>query len=327
MKRSAPTTYIVSIALGMAAACFGTAYADDYPARPIRMIVAVPAGGGGDLTARWLAERMQIFLKQNVVVQNIGGAGGNIAAATAAKATADGQTIFFAADPIFTASPFLYPKLEFELADFAPVAMMANTPRALIVHPALPATTVAELVAIAKAKPGALTFGSGGVGTSLHLAGELLKATTGIDMRHVPYRGGGPAMVALLGGSEIQVLFNSTSSVIGPIRSGRVRGLAVGTRSRLTALPELPTFIEAGMADFVVGAVHGVLVPASVTPAIVATLNGAINNALKDTAYAKKMADEGVQLLGGTAEEFRSYLLTERKRWGTVIQKVGIRLK
>jgi tripartite-type tricarboxylate transporter receptor subunit TctC len=291
------------------------------------MIVAVPAGGGGDLTARWLAERMGQQLKQNVVVQNIGGAGGNIAAATAAKATGDGYTLFFAADPIFTASPFLYPKLDFDLRDFTPVAMMANTPRALIVHPSLPASTVAELVTIAKAKPGALTFGSGGVGTSLHLAGELLKSTTGIDIRHVPYRGGGPAMVALLGGNEIQLLFNSTSSVIGPIRAARVKGLAVGTRTRLTALPELPTFIESGMPDFVVGAVHGVLVPASTNPTIVATLNGAINNALKDAAYAKKMADEGVQLLGGTAEEFRSYLVTERKRWGAVIQKEGIRLK
>jgi tripartite-type tricarboxylate transporter receptor subunit TctC len=314
-------------ALALPAAAPRTAQAADYPVRPLRMIVAVPAGGGGDLSARWLAERMQTSLKQNVVVQNIGGAGGNIAAGTAARSTADGYTLFFAADPIFTANPFLYPKLDFDLRDFAPVAMMANTSRALVVHPSFPASTVAELVAVAKSKPGALNFGSGGVGTSLHLAGELLKSSSGIDIRHVPYRGGGPAMLALVGGSEIQLLFNATPSVLGHIRGGRVKGIAVATRERLAALPELPTFIEGGMQDFVIGVVHGILVPTGTTPAVIARLNDAVNRALSDAEYRKKMADEGVQMLGGSAGEFQRYLTSERKRWGSLIKMAGISLK
>ncbi|MGZ5115559.1 MAG: Bug family tripartite tricarboxylate transporter substrate binding protein [Burkholderiales bacterium] len=313
--------------LAIACAAAGTTCAQDFPAKPMRMIAAMPAGGGGDLTARWLAERLQAILRQNVIVENVAGAGGNIAAITVAKAPGDGYTIFFASDPIFSVNPFLYQKVGFDpVRDFAPVALVANTSRTLLVHPSFAASTVAELVTMAKARPGTLNFGSGGSGTSLHLAGELLKSTAAIDIAHVPYRGAAPALAALMGGSEIHMLFDSTATSIGHIRSGRIKGLAIASRARSPALPELPTFGESGMPGFEVGVAHGVLVPASTNAATVVTLNRAINTALEDTAYKKQMADLGVVVVGGTPEQFGAYLSAERKRWGEIIQKQGIKL-
>jgi tripartite-type tricarboxylate transporter receptor subunit TctC len=311
----------------MVVAIAPSAVAQEFPAKSMLMVAAMPAGGGADLTARWLAERMQATLKQNVIVENVAGAGGNIAAAAVARAAGDGYTIFFASDPILTVNPFLYQKIGFDAArDFAPVALVANTSRTLLVHPSFPASTVAELVALAKAHPGTLNFGSGGTGTSLHLAGELLKSTAGIDIVHVPYRGAAPALIALMGGTEIQMLFDSTATSIGHIRSGRIKGIAIASRTRTPALPELPTFNESGMPGFEVGLVHGVLVPAATSAAVIATLNRAINTALENAAYRKQMADLAVVLVGGTPEQFRSYLAAERKRWGEIIQKQGIKL-
>jgi tripartite-type tricarboxylate transporter receptor subunit TctC len=322
--------YLVCVLLtacGAAAVASSHGRAQDFPAKPMRMIAAMPAGGGGDLTARWLAERLQAILKQNVIVENVAGAGGNIAATTVAKASGDGYTIFFASDPIFSVNPFLYQKVGFDpVRDFAPVALVANTSRTLLVHPSFPASTVAELVTMAKARPGTLNFGSGGSGTSLHLAGELLKSTAAIDIAHVPYRGAAPALTALMGGTEIHMLFDSTATSIGHIRSGRIKGLAIASRTRSPALAELPTFGESGMPGFEVGVAHGVLVPASTSASTVATLNRAINIALADADYKKQMSDLGVVVVGGTAEQFRVYLAAERKRWGEIIQRQGIKL-
>jgi tripartite-type tricarboxylate transporter receptor subunit TctC len=311
----------------VAIAFSSVAPAQEYPGKSVLMVAAMPAGGGGDLTARWLAERMQAILKQNVVVENVAGAGGNIAAANVARAAGDGYTIFFASDPILTVNPFLYPKIGFDaLRDFAPVALVANTSRTLLVHPAFPASTVSALVAYARSRPGALNFGSGGAGTSLHLAGELLKSTAGIDIVHIPYRGAAPALAALMGGSEIQMLFDSTATSIGHIRSGRIKGIAIASRTRSPALPEVLTFNESGMPGFEVGVAHGVLVPASTSAAVITTLNRAINTALEDAVYRKQMADLAVDVTGGTPEQFSSYIATERKRWGEIIQKQGIKL-
>ena len=316
---------ICAATLTLAIAC--AAPAQEYPVKSMLMVAAMPAGGGGDLTARWLAERMQAILKQNVVVENVAGAGGNIAAVNVARAAGDGYVIFFASDPILTVNPFLYPKIGFDAErDFAPVALVANTSRTLLVHPAFPAAALSGLVALARAKPGTLNFGSGGVGTSLHLAGELLKSTAGIDIVHVPYRGAAPALAALMGGSEIQMLFDSTATSIAHIRSGRIKGLAIASRARALALPELPTFGESGMPGFEVGVVHGVLVPAATGAAIVATLNRAINTALEDAAYRKQMASLAVDVVGGTPEQFRLYLAAERKRWREIIQTQAIKL-
>ena len=301
--------------------------AQEYPVKSVRMIAAMPAGGGGDLTARWLAVRLQAILRQNVAVENIAGAAGNIAAANVARAPPDGYTIFFASDPILTVNPFLYQQLAFDAErDFAPVVLVADTSRTLLVHPSFPASTVAELVALARATPGRFNFGSGGAGTSLHLAGELLKSTAGIEITHIPYRGAAPALTALIGGSEIHMLFDSTATSIGHIRSGRIKGLAIASRMRSAALPDLLTFNENGMPGFEVGVVHGVLVAASTSATIVAALNRAINTSLEDAAYRKQMADIGVVIVGGTPEQFRSYLSAARRRWGEIIQKQGIKL-
>ena len=195
----------------------------------------------------------------------------------------------------------------------------------MLAHPSVPASNLADLVALARARPGALNFGSGGVGTSLHLAGELLKSTAGIDITHVPYRGGAPALTALMVG-DIHMLFDSTATSIGHIRSGRIKGIAIASRARAPALPRLPTFNESGLPGFEVGVVHGVLVPAATSAAVITTLNRAINTALDDAAYRKQMADLAVLLVGGTPERFKSFLAAERKRWGEIIQKQGIKL-
>jgi tripartite-type tricarboxylate transporter receptor subunit TctC len=283
-------------------------------------------GGSGDLNARRLADALRTKWGQSVVVENRSGAGGNIAAAAAAAATPDGYTLFFASDQIFTVNPILYEKLPFSLDDFLPLVLISKTPHVLLVHSALPAANLAELIAFAKQKPDGLNFGSGGQGTSPHLAGELFKGLAGIKLTHVPYRGAAPSVTALIGG-EIQLLFDSTLTAIGHMRSGRARGLAIASLTRSPAIPELPTFAESGFPGFEAGVSHGLLVPAGTPAATVSALNRSINEVLADSGYRKQMNDLGAQVVGGTPEAFRSHLIAERKKWTDVIRRQGITIK
>jgi tripartite-type tricarboxylate transporter receptor subunit TctC len=315
-------------AAGLAVVIFSTAQianAQDYPDKPILIVAGMAAGGGADVNARRLAQVLNKLLKQNVIVDNVAGAAGNLAAQTVSGSSPDGYTLLFASHPIIAINPLLYEKLPFNPDNLVPVALVSQTPHILLITPGLQVGKLAELVSYAKARPGALNYGSGGAGTSIHLAAELLQNTAGISITHIPYRGAAPAFTALVG-NEIQLLFDSSTTAIGHLRGGRVRGLAIASLARLPVVPDLPTFGEGGVAGFEAGVGHGMLVRGATPAARVAALNLAINNALTDPDYRKQMAELGVMLVGGTPEYFRAYLASERRKWGELIQKRGIKV-
>jgi len=299
--------------------------AQEFPVKSVRVIAPFPAGGGTDINVRRLSDRLSKIWKQPVIVENIAGGAGNSAAVAVALSQPDGYTLFFASLAIVAVNPVLYDKLPFDPdRDFAPVVLVSDTPHVLLVNSTFPAATVSELIALAKARPGSLNFGSGGQGTSLHLAGELLKTLAGIDLTHIPYKGTAPAVTAMIG-NEIQMLFDSTSSALGHIRGGRVRGLAIASQARAVGLPAVPTFDESGIAGFYSGVGHGVLIRSGTPAVVVSALNRSINTVLNDPEYKKQMADIGVNLAGGTPEQLRSYIAAERKKWTPIIQKQGIK--
>ena len=299
-------------------------YAQTYPNRPIRMVAGMPAGGGADVNARRLATHLSHILKQNIVVENIAGGAGNAAAVTVAGGNPDGHTIFFSSHPVFAVNPVLYEKLPFNPDDFQPVARVSQATHVLLATPSLPATRVSDLITLARAKPRSINFGSGGSGTSLHLAGELLNYMAKIELVHIPYRGAAPAVVALIS-NEIQLLFDNSMTAIGHARGGRVKALGIAGKTRLAALPEVPTLDESGAPGFEAGISHGVLVLKAVPKSAVATLNHAINTAISDADYKSAMADLGATLVGGTPEQFANFIVAERRKYSELIKKQGIK--
>jgi len=305
--------------------CASLASAQEFPSKPVRIISPFPAGGGADIAARRLAERLLNRWKQPVVVQNIAGAAGNLAAAATATSEPDGYTLFFASLPILVTNPALYRNLPFNAdRDFAPIILVSDTPHILLVNAPFPAVSLPELIAYAKARPGKVNFGSGGQGTSLHLAGELLKTRAGIDIVHIPYKGTAPASAALLG-DEIQMVFDSGASALGQIRGGRVRALAIASRSRAAVLPEVPTFDEGGIANFYSGVPHGVFVRSGTPAAVVMALNRVINAVFQEPEYRKQAAQSGINLAGGDPQQLTAYLAAEKKKWLPIIQSQGIK--
>ena len=304
--------------------CASTAHAQTYPTRPIRMVAGMPAGGGADVNARRLAAHLARILNQNIVVENIAGAAGNAAAVTVAGGNPDGHTIFFSSHPVFAVNPVLYDKLPFNPNDFQPVARVSQASHVLLATPSLPATRVSDLITLAKGKPRSINFGSGGPGTSLHLAGELLNYTAKIELTHIPYRGAAPAIVAMIG-NEIQLLFDNTTTAIGHLRGGRVKALGIAAKTRLAVLPDLPTLDESGAPGFEAGISHGVLVLKAVPKPTVATLNRAINTAVSDADYKTVMTELGASLIGGTGEQFAAFIATEREKYADLIKKQGIK--
>ncbi|MGZ5634968.1 MAG: Bug family tripartite tricarboxylate transporter substrate binding protein [Burkholderiales bacterium] len=301
------------------------AHAQTFPAKPVRMIVPFAPGGGADLTARGIAQRLSTMWKQPVVPQNIAGAAGNLAAATAAASQADGYTLFFATVPIIVSNPALYDKLPFNPdRDFSPVILIGEGPHVLLVSSGFKATKLSELIALAKEQPGQLNFGSGGVGTSLHPAGEYVKARAGIELVHVPYKGAAPAIAAMQG-NEIQMLFDNGLSAIGHIRSGRTRGLAIASESRSPVLPEVPTFEESGIPNFRSGVGHSIYVRSGTSAAIVQTANRAINTVLQDAEYKQQMTGLAYNLAGGTPGQLKAHIESERKKWLPIIRTQKIK--
>ena len=288
------------------------------------MVAGMPAGGGADLNARRLAVQLNRILKQNIVVENIAGAAGNAAAVTVSGGNPDGHTIFFSSHPVFAVNPVLYEKLPFNPNDFQPVALVSQASHVLLATPSLPAAKVSDLIALAKTKPRAINFGSGGPGTSLHLAGELLNFTAKIELVHIPYRGAAPAVVALIG-NEIQLLFDNSMTAIGHVRGGRVKALGIAAKARLAAIPDVPTLDESGAPGFEAGISHGVLVLTAVPKPTVAALNRAINTAISDPEYKSAIAELGVSLVGGTPEQFANFIAAERRKYSELIKKQGIK--
>ncbi len=314
---------LLSAVIMTASAAF--AHAQEFPSRTVKMVAPFPAGGGTDLNVRRLAERLTKLWGQPVVVENIGGAAGGLAAAAVARAKPDGYTLFFVTHPVIAINPALYDKLAYDPdKDFAPVLQVSETPSVLLTHPALQVTKVSELIALAKARPGALHFGSGGIGTTMQLGGELFKAAAGIELTHIPYKGAAPALTAMMS-QEIQLVFDSSSSAIGQVRGGRVRAIAIASLSRLPALADVPTFDENGLRGFTSTLAHGLLAPAATPAAAINAINRDVNATLKEPDYRKMMNELGVSLVGGSAGDFRLFLAIERNKWAALIQKLGIK--
>jgi tripartite-type tricarboxylate transporter receptor subunit TctC len=293
-----------------------------WPTRFVRLIVPFAAGGANEAFARNLAARLSEIWGQQVVIENKPGAGGNIGADAAARAEPDGYTMLIASFPHAVAR-FLYPSLSYDLvAGFAPVTLIGLTPNLMVVPNSSPARSVAEFIAHAKASK--LAFASSGVGTSIHLSGELLKRVAGIDMTHVPYRGGAPAVADLIPG-RVDLMFNVMSSVLPQVRAGQMRGLAVTTPQRVAAAAEFPTFAEAGLPGFEVTGWFGFFVPAKTPPEIVAKIHADTARALADTALRGRLEELGIVVVGSTPAELAAFLKAEMEKWGPVIKEAGIR--
>jgi tripartite-type tricarboxylate transporter receptor subunit TctC len=286
------------------------AAAQTYPAKPIRMIVPYAPGGGVDIIARTTAQALSKRVAQQVIVDNRTGGGGNVGSDAVAKSAPDGYTLLMAS-PANTINPSLYAKMPYDpMRDLAAVALIASVPAVLLANRSLPVTSVKQLVALAKSKPGALTYGSGGSGTTEHLAGEMFKSLAGIDMLHVPYKGGAQVITDVIGG-QIALMFVNQVGALPHIQGGKVKGLAVAGNARSPALPEVPTFVESGYKDFVVSVWWGVMGPAAMPKDIVSQLNREIVAGLSSAEMKERLQTMSAQPIGGTAERFAVFFAAE----------------
>lgn len=327
MNRYRFPTRRLALTIAMAAACLGPlgAAAQSYPDKPIKLLVPFAAGGTTSTLARALADRMGKALNQSVVVDNRPGAGGNIAMEAVAHAAPDGYTLLMG--PIGLAiNPALYPKLNFDpLKDFAPIGLYGGVANILAVNASLPIHSVKELIAYAKANPGKLSQGSSGNGSSSHLAGEMLKASTGIDILHVPYKGGAQAMNDVLAG-QTSMLFDQMPAVLPQVQGGRVRALAVTTAQRSSAAPDIPTMAESGVPGYDVNVWFGILAPAGTPAPIVTRLNTEMNKILRDPEFRASLVKMGVDPMPSTPAEFSEFLRKETQLWAQVVKSSGAKL-
>ena len=295
-----------------------------YPTKPVRMLLAFPPGGPTDINARLFAQKLTEQTGQTFVVENRPGAGGNIAAAEAAKAAPDGTTIFYNTSAI-TIAPALQHVPFDPVKDFAPVALTATVPLVLAIHPGVPAKNLQEFIAYARANPGKLNYASSGTGTITHLAGALFASQLGLTMQHIPYKGSAPALVDVVGG-QTQMMIDTISTVLPYARDNRLRPLAVAVQRRLAVLPEVPTLEEAAnLPGFEMSAWQGIVVPAATPKDIVAKLNAEINRAVQNPDLRQKLALGGSEPLGGTSEQYAAYIRSELQRWTKVVKDAGAR--
>ena len=303
------------------------ARADDYPTRPVTLIVPFPPGGSTTVMARNVADKLSVSLGQQIVVENRGGAGGVIGTRFVARATPDGYTILLS----YTATMAIAPAMNVNAGydprkDFVPIGMIGAAPSVLVVNPSLPVHSVAELIAYAKASPVPVQYGSPGVGTVNHLAGEYLAAETGMKLQHVPYKGNGPALGDLLGG-HIPMMFVPIPVALGNIKAGTLRGLAIGSAKRTSLLPELPTLAESGVPGFEVALRYGLVAPAGTPPAVIARLNKELNAALLTEDVKNRLATEGAESLPGTPEAYAADIEREELKWGGLVKKLGLKVE
>jgi tripartite-type tricarboxylate transporter receptor subunit TctC len=315
---------VLAFALSMLAA--PGAAANGYPEHPIRLIVPFAAGGGADNLARAIMPRVEAQLGQPIVIDNRPGAGGNLGAEMVARASPDGYTLLYGTNGTHSINASLYGSLRFDpVKDFAPVSRMTSIAAMLIVDPKLPVNSVAELIRYAKDHPGKVNFASAGNGTTSHLAGELFKTMAGIDLVHVPYRGGALAMTDLIGG-QVQMMIEVMANAYPMARSGRVRALAVSTAQRFAGAPEYPTIAESGLPGFEASAWDGILAPAGTPRPIVDRLNTAIHEALRDPALVQALRGLGAQPVPNTPEEFAQYIASSTEKWATVVRASGAKV-
>jgi tripartite-type tricarboxylate transporter receptor subunit TctC len=299
--------------------------AQPYPYKPIRMVVGFAPGGGVDMSARTVGVPLGASLGQSVVIDNKPGAAGNIAAAIVAKATPDGYTLLMSNSTI--ASPGLFRNLPFDVRkDLAPVALIAIGPSVLVVHPSFPATNVKELIALAKAKPKQLIYGSGGIGNVTHLEMELMNAMVGIQMVHVPYKGSAPSIIALVGG-EVQMVFCSVPSALAQIKGGRIRALGVSTLKRSNVLPDVPTIHESGVPGFDAASWYATFAPAGTPKNVVATLGREIVRIMNGPDIRERFAADGFEPAGTGPAEFSGFLRQELVKWAKAVEQAGVKLE
>jgi tripartite-type tricarboxylate transporter receptor subunit TctC len=297
---------------------------DKYPSRPVELVVPFAPGGGTDILARLLTDGLTRRLGQTFVVLNRPGANTNLGTALVARAKPDGHTLLMTSFGL-AANPSLYRNPGFDPSkDLSPVSLLANAPTILVVHPSFPANDLAEFIAYVKAHPGKLNYASYGAGSSPHIGTELFKLLTGTEMVHVPFNGGGPAAMAVAG-QQVEVLFPSAVPVLGLIRNGSLKPIAVASDKRTPLLPDLPTFREGGL-DFITGSWYGVLTPAKTSPAIIDTLHANIVEVLKDKNLRAKVAEQGADVIGNTPEQFRKFIAEETARLAKVIKNAKINL-
>lgn len=309
------------------AGSLATAHAADYPDHTIRMIVPYPPGGTTDLLARAIAPRLGEMLKQVVVIENRAGAGGVIGAQAVARAAPDGYTLVFGSIATHGILPVLQKPAPYDpLKDFSPITLVASTPNVLVANIQAPIKSVADLLAMAKAKPGTINFGSTSLGGSPHMSGELLKTLTGIDIVHVPYKGGGPMLIDLMGG-QIPVAFDNLPSSINQIRAGKVRALAVTTAKRWPGAPEIPTMAEAGVPGYESSAWFGMLAPAGTPKAVIDLLQRDVAAVLKLPEVEKLFLEQGAEPVGNTPEQFAKVITVEMQKWSKVAATTGVKLE
>jgi tripartite-type tricarboxylate transporter receptor subunit TctC len=311
-----------TVAAGCLFALAATSAGAAYPDRPIRIIVPYPPGGLTDAVARQVGNALAERVKQPVVIENVGGGGGNIGAARAAKSPPDGYTLYIGNNATVGINTLIYKQLPFDpIRDLAPISLVAESQTILVVHPSLPVKSVSELVAYAKARPGQLNFGSTGTGGLSHLAGELLKTSAGIQMAHIPYKGTGPALTDLLAG-QIQMMFNDTAAP--HIKSGKLRALAVTGTKRWADLPDVPTLAELGVAGYETYNWFGILAPAGTPADVVAFLNRELVAVMKDPAMQAWMQSRGAEAASGTSDAFAAYIRKDLEKWTRVVKATGV---
>jgi tripartite-type tricarboxylate transporter receptor subunit TctC len=298
--------------------------ADSYPSRPITIVVPFPPGGANDLLARLAGDKMSQILHQPIITENKDGAGGNIASRFAARSTPDGYTLLLGFSGTLAINPAMYKNLGYDPAtDLAAIGTIATTTSVLVVNPAFPVKTLKELIAYAKANPDKLNYASAGVGTVVHVTAEMLFDAAGIKIRHIPYRGTGPAVADVLEG-QVPMIVPPISSVIGMIKAGQLRAIAVTSATRSPQLPEVPTVSESGLAGFESNHLIGLLAPTGTPEPIIAKLSTTLNEALGDPVLNSKMLEVGANPEMSTPEQYKKLMIEDQKKWGGIVRKLGL---
>ncbi len=315
---------VVPAALAILAATGGAAAAaDSYPVRPVRLIVPFPPGGSNDIVGRVIGQQLGERLGKPVVIDNRGGAGGLIGTETAVKAQPDGYTLLIIS-VAYSYNPSLY-KLPYDpVKAIAPVAQLGTGPNSLVVHPSVPANSVKELIALAKARPGQLNYATAGIGSFQHMSSEMFRIMSGVDIVHIPYKGGGPAMLAVIAG-QAQISIGSLLQTLPHIRSGKLKALGIGGARRSPALPDVPTVAEAGVPGYEANNWWGIVAPAATPPAIVKRINTEVAAILATPETQKWFLSEGGEAVSRTPDEFRKWILSEMVKWGKVVKQAGIK--
>jgi tripartite-type tricarboxylate transporter receptor subunit TctC len=315
----------LALAIGFAMTVPAAALAQDYPSKPIHLVVGYTPGGTTDIIARIIGARLSETLHQPVIVENRAGAGGNIGADLVAKAAPDGYTLLMGTAGTMAVNPWMYKKLPFDtVRDFAPISLVATLPNLMVVSPNVPAKTVQEFVAWAKARPGKVFFASSGTGNTPHMTAELFNQTTGLKMVHVPYKGSGPALSDLMAGTGVQVMFDNMPSAIGQARAGNVRAIAVTSPKRVESAPDIPTVAESGYPGFEVVTWFGLFAPAGTPPAVVERLNREVAEAVRNPETRKRLLDLGAEPTSNSPAQYAALVKSERDTWGKVVKSANI---